>query len=86
METIQLSTGAIFLKSRVKRVVRTTEPVAPVETATVTEAGNEAVTKTEREVLVIEMNEGPAERVEGEHVAADAAKLEAEGFKISDSP
>ena len=62
-----------------------TEPVAPVETATVTEAGNEAAIKTEREVLVIEMNEGPAERVEGEHVPVDAAKLEAAGFEISES-
>ncbi|MBV8828235.1 MAG: hypothetical protein JO108_03310 [Acidobacteriaceae bacterium] len=84
METIQLSTGAIFAKNRVRRVVRMTEPVAPVETATVTEAGNEPAT-TEREVLVVEMNEGPAERVEGEHVPVDAAKLEAAGFKISES-
>ena len=85
METIQLSTGAVFPKNRVKRVVRTTEPIAPVETATVTEAGSEAPAETERQVLLIEMTDGPAERVEGEHVGVDAAKLEAAGFKISDS-
>ena len=64
-------------------MVRFKEPIAPVETATVSEAANEAAVETEREVLLIEMNDGPAERVEGAHVPVDAAKLEGAGFKIS---
>ena len=85
MDTIQLSTGAIFRKDSVSRVIRFKEPVVPAEQAATAEATSDRALETERDILVIEMKEGPAERVEGEHAAVDAAKLEQAGFSIADS-
>lgn len=83
MANIELSTGAIFHKDSVLRVVRTRESVAPAEPTA--EGIGDADQSTERDVLLIEMKEGPAERVEGEHVAIDAEKLTAQGFTIEEA-
>ncbi len=64
-------------------MVRCREKVAPVETNA--EGIGEVEIPTERELLLIEMKTGPAERVEGEHAAIDAAKLKALGFAIEES-
>lgn len=83
MANIELSTGAIFHKDSVLRVVRSREKVAPAEVNA--EGIGETVAPAERELLLIEMKEGPAERVEGEHAAVDAAKLKALGFAIEEA-
>jgi hypothetical protein len=81
MAIIELSTGAAFPKENVARVLRFREKVEPAET----HADGVKPEATEREVLVIEMKEGPAERVIGEHAAIDAAKLKEAGFGISET-
>lgn len=83
MAKIELSTGAIFSTESVLRVVRFREKVKPAEVNS--EGIGEAEPETEREVLLIEMHTGPAERVEGEHAAIDAAKLKDAGFTIGDA-
>ena len=78
MAKIELSTGAIFSAESVLSVRRFREKVAPAEPHA--EGGSEEL--DEREVLLIEMKQGPAERVEGEHAPIDAAKLKEAGFTI----
>ncbi len=80
MALIELSTGAVFTEDSVLQVSRYREQVQPAEPNA--EGGTDQV--TEREILLIEMKEGPAERVEGEHAAIDAAKLKAAGFTIAE--
>ena len=82
MAIIELSTGAAFPQDSVLRVVRFREKVEPVETTAVGVGTPEG--ETEREVLLIEMKTGPAERVLGEHAAIDAAKLKDLGFAIAE--
>jgi hypothetical protein len=82
METIELSTGAIFPKTSVSRILRFREKVDPVE---LNADGGDQQAPTERDVLVIEMKEGPSERVIGEHAAIDAAKLKQQGFTINET-
>lgn len=79
MALIELSTGAVFPADQVLQVSRFRETVQPAEPNT---EGAEDQQPTERDVLLIEMKQGPAERVEGEHAAIDAAKLKAAGFTI----
>jgi hypothetical protein len=81
MSLIELSTGAVFRKENVSRVLRFREKVDLAEP----NAEGAELQPEEREVLLIEMKEGPAERVVGEHAAIDAAKLKAEGFAISEA-
>lgn len=81
MAIIELSTGAVFHKDGVSRVLRFREKVDPAE---LTAEGADQQ-PGERDVLLIEMKEGPAERVIGEHASIDAAKLKAEGFAISEA-
>ena len=83
MANIELSTGAIFPQESVLRVVRSREKVAPVETHA--EGIGAVDLPPERELLLIEMKTGPAERVEGEHAAIDAAKLKDLGFSIEEA-
>ena len=83
MANIELSTGAIFHQDSVARVVRSREKVAPAEPNA--EGIGDAESPAEREILLIEMKTGPAERVEGEHAAIDAAKLKALGFSIEEA-
>jgi hypothetical protein len=83
MANIELSTGAIFSTEDVLRVVRFREKVQPAEVNS--EGVGNPDQETEREVLLIEMHTGPAERVEGEHAAIDAAKLKDAGFAIGDA-
>ena len=64
------------------RVVRTREKVAPAEPTA--EGVGEVDLPSERDVLLIEMKSGPAERVIGEHAAIDAAKLKEAGFAIEE--
>jgi hypothetical protein len=78
MALIELSTGAVFSSDQVLQVSRFREPVQPAEP----NAEGAEEQPTERDVLLIEMKQGPAERVEGEHAAIDAAKLKAAGFTI----
>jgi hypothetical protein len=80
MALIELSTGAVFRKEGVSRVLRFREKIDLAEPT----AEGADQQPSEREVLLIEMKEGPAERVIGEHAAIDAAKLQAEGFAISE--
>jgi hypothetical protein len=80
MSLIELSTGAVFRKEGVSRVLRFREKVDLAEP----NAEGAEQQPEEREVLLIEMKEGPAERVVGEHAAIDAAKLKAEGFAINE--
>jgi hypothetical protein len=80
MALIELSTGAVFKKEGVSRVLHFREKV---ELAEPNAEGAEQQPE-DRDVLLIEMKEGPAERVIGEHAAIDAAKLKAEGFAISE--
>ena len=80
MANIELSTGAVFPVESVSSVRRFHEPVAPAEPNA--EGGTSEVET--REVLLIEMKSGPAERVEGEHAAIDAARLKEAGFSIGD--
>jgi hypothetical protein len=80
MALIELSTGAVFRKETVSRVLRFREKVDLAEP----NAEGAEQQPEERDVLLIEMKEGPAERVVGEHAAIDAAKLQAEGFPISE--
>lgn len=80
MANIELSTGAMFPQENIKRVRRFREKVAPAEP--MAEGGT--LEPEEREVLLIEMETGPAERVEGEHAPIDAAKLKEAGFEIGD--
>ena len=80
MAKIELSTGAVFPAESVKSVRRFRETVAPAEP----NAEGGTLEAEEREVLLIEMAEGPAERVEGEHAAIDAARLKEAGFEIGD--
>ncbi len=82
MAIIELSTGAAFPQDSVLRVVRLREKVTPAEPTAVGVGTPEE--ETEREVLLIEMKSGPAERVIGEHAAIDAAKLKDLGFSISE--
>jgi hypothetical protein len=81
MALIELSTGAVFQKESVSRVLRFREKVDVAEP----NAEGAEEQPGEREVLLIEMKEGPAERVIGEHAAIDAAKLKAEGFAIGEA-
>jgi hypothetical protein len=81
MALIELSTGAVFRKDGVSRVLRFREKVDPAEL----NAEGAEQQPEERDVLLIEMKEGPAERVIGEHAAVDAAKLLAEGFAINEA-
>jgi hypothetical protein len=80
MALIELSTGAVFRKESVSRVLRFREKIDLAEP----NAEGAEEQPEEREVLLIEMKEGPAERVIGEHAAIDAAKLKAEGFAITE--
>jgi hypothetical protein len=80
MALIELSTGAVFTTEQVLQVSRFREQVQPAEPNA--EGGTDQ--PTERDVLLIEMKQGPAERVEGEHAAIDAAKLKAAGFTIGE--
>ena len=82
MSLIELSTGAVFRKENVSRVLRLREKV---DVAEPNAEGGADQQPGEREVLLIEMKEGPAERVLGEHAAIDAAKLKAEGFAIGEA-
>ncbi len=82
MAIIELSTGAVFPQDSVLRVVRFREKIAQAEPNA--EGIGDPEIETEREVLLIEMKEGPAERVEGEHAPIDAAKLKEAGFTIGD--
>ena len=81
MGLIELSTGAVFRKDSVSRVLRFREKV---ELAEPNAEGAEQQPE-ERDVLLIEMKEGPSERVVGEHAALDAEKLKREGFAISEA-
>lgn len=81
MSLIELSTGAVFRKDDVSRVLRFREKVDVAEP----NAEGADQQPEDREVLLIEMKEGPAERVVGEHAAIDAAKLKAEGFAIGEA-
>jgi hypothetical protein len=81
MGIIELSTGAVFRKENVSRVLRFREKV---DLAEPNAEGAEAQPE-ERDVLLIEMKEGPAERVVGEHAALDAEKLKREGFAINEA-
>ena len=83
MANIELSTGAVFHQDDVLRVVRSREKVAPAEPNA--EGIGEVDLPAEREILLIEMKQGPAERVEGEHAAIDAAKLKDLGFAIEEA-
>jgi hypothetical protein len=80
MALIELSTGAVFQKEGVSRVLHFREKVELAEP----NAEGADQQPEDRDVLLIEMKEGPAERVVGEHAAIDAAKLKAEGFAISE--
>lgn len=80
MANIELSTGAVFPKESVRSVRRFQETVAPAEP--MAEGGT--FEPEIRDVLLIEMHAGPAERVEGEHAAVDAERLKAAGFTIGD--
>lgn len=80
MANIELSTGAVFPKESVSSIRRFRETVAPAEPNA--EGGTDEI--EERDVLLIEMKTGPAERVEGEHAAIDAAKLKEAGFEIGE--
>jgi hypothetical protein len=80
MALIELSTGAVFSSESVLQGSRFRERVQPAEPNA--EGGSNQ--PTEREVLLIEMKQGPAERVEGEQAAIDAAKLKDAGFTIAE--
>ena len=81
MALIELSTGAVFQKDSVSRVLRFREKVELAEP----NAEGADQQPEDRDVLLIEMKDGPAERVVGEHAEVDAAKLKAEGFAISEA-
>ena len=81
MSLIELSTGAVFRKDGVSRVLRFREKVDPAEL----NAEGAEQQPEERDVLLIEMKEGPAERVIGDHAAIDVAKLKAEGFALGEA-
>jgi hypothetical protein len=81
MALIELSTGAVFRKESVSRVLRFREKVDIAEP----NAEGADQQPEERDVLLIEMKEGPAERVTGDHAEIDAAKLKAEGFAIGEA-
>lgn len=81
MALIELSTGAVFRKETVSRVLRFREKVDLAEP----NAEGAEQQPEERDVLLIEMKEGPAERVVGEHAAIDADKLKAAGFAINEA-
>ena len=80
MALIELSTGAVFSEDSVLQVSRFREKVQPAEPNA--DGGTDELPA--REGLLIEMKIGPAERVEGEHAAIDAAKLKAAGFTIAE--
>lgn len=81
MGLIELSTGAVFRKENVSRVLHFREKVDLAEP----NAEGAEQQPEERDVLLIEMKEGPAERVLGEHAAMDAQKLKREGFAINEA-